>query len=592
MNPKLLIENSRRYSQLTASHDPARGIGAVGERVPVGDTMLPAAMMADCPDYERLTPLERERLRIGYDFEYWCWRCVKIEDKATGRLIPFVLNQPQRKLLAVMERQRTAGEPVRIILLKARQWGGSTLVQIYIAWHQIVLYKGKHSVIVGHKRSSSYAIKKMLRTLIKNYPPEFLDEGEELKLANVPDANDIQEITGRDCTIGLTSSFSPDASRGQNLSLAHLSEVAFWKSTRNLDPNDLIRSITGSILLTAGTIIVLESTANGINSFFYNEWKRAVEGKSVFKPVFVAWSEIALYQKPLDEGFDYDKCDSYEQALWDSGCCLEQIYWYHEKRKEYSEHNLMKAEFPSTSEEAFESSVKYVFSQQEQDQILENVAAPVRVNDDEMSWLGVNEGSRYLCVLTIGSETDSLKPSVISVWNIDRDATGRIPMPELAASWQGNSLLNLLAIKAMKMAVMFNHALLVIDNNDLSSGETDKRQGEFIYNELMTRYRKIYRDTSGRGRLEVDRNTFPLMFYELIVNAKNQLYNDHDEKACKAVSQLTILPNGRYSCNDTGLFQLIVNRAEFLYVLRDLSLKASKPYSHEDMQALTARNMY
>ena len=135
----------------------------------------------------------------------------------------------------------------------------------------------------------------------------------------------------------------PDAARGQNLSLAHLSEVSFWKSSRNIDPTDLIRSITGTITLSPGTVIVLESTANGMNSFFYKEWMRAKSGKSAFKPVFVGWQEIALYTLPLDENFDFDKCDDYEKALWDKGCCLEQINWYHEKRKEYSEHNLLKA---------------------------------------------------------------------------------------------------------------------------------------------------------------------------------------------------------------------------------------------------------
>ena len=75
--------------------------------------------------------------RFQTDFEYWCEKCVRIQDKLTGERIPFVLNRPQKKLLAVMEQQRREGKPIRIILLKSRQWGGSTLVQIYIAWFQL-----------------------------------------------------------------------------------------------------------------------------------------------------------------------------------------------------------------------------------------------------------------------------------------------------------------------------------------------------------------------------------------------------------------------------------------------------------------------
>lgn len=304
---------------------------------------------------------------------------MKIIDKMTGRLVPFVLNRPQRKLLAEMEAQRLNNEPVRIILLKARQWGGSTLVQVYIAWMQLVLFKGKNSIIVGHKRNSSFAIKQMLRTIIANYPKELLEDGEEeIKLSNVRDSKDIQEISSRECSICLTSSYSPDSARGLNLSFAHLSEVAFWNANRNIDPNDLIRTVTGTIPLSPGTVIVMESTANGTNSFFYNEWAR----EGAFKKVFVAWNEIDIYRKPLDEGFDLDKCDEYERALWERGCTLEQVYWYHEKRKEFSEHNLMKAEFPSDDKEAFENSMEYVFSQHEQEQITDNVETPMMVDDD------------------------------------------------------------------------------------------------------------------------------------------------------------------------------------------------------------------
>ncbi|MBR5241403.1 MAG: hypothetical protein IKW05_05650, partial [Muribaculaceae bacterium] len=61
---------------------------------------------------------------------------VRIKNKMGDGDIPFKLNRPQRRLLAEMEEMRIKGKPIRIILLKARQWGGSTLVQIYMAWIQ------------------------------------------------------------------------------------------------------------------------------------------------------------------------------------------------------------------------------------------------------------------------------------------------------------------------------------------------------------------------------------------------------------------------------------------------------------------------
>lgn len=587
-----LSENEKRNNQLREAYDPAAGIGCSGDRTDCGGYHLPVALMEEHPDYGQMTTIGQERVRIHYDFEYWCWRCVKITDKMSGMLVPFVLNRPQRRLLGEMERQRRAGQPVRIILLKARQWGGSTLVQVYIAWLQLVVYKGKNSIIVGHKRNSSFAIKQMLRTILLNYPKQFLDDEQEaLKLVNVRESKDIQEISGRDCSICLTSSYSPDAARGLNLSFAHLSEVAFWNSNRNIDPNDLIRTVTGTIPLVTGTVIVMESTANGMNSFFYNEWQRAREGKSAFSPVFVAWNEIDLYRKELDENFTLDDCDDYERALWDKGCTLEQIYWYHEKRKEFSEHNLMKAEFPSDDKEAFENSMEFVFSQHEQEQIVENVSQPLRVDENGlMIWQepkpeNVVKGkgriwsqfparphrSRYLAVLTIGSDSDERYPSVLSIWETRQGNQ----LPTLAAQWVGVKPLNILAIMAVNVATRYNTAKLAIENNDLWASENSRQQGVFVKNEIFEKYRNLYYDKKKGAIMEIDKKNYSLMFYELILSARNALYLELDSTAARTIAKMILLPNGRYYAEKSEHQNYLVNRAEALFIMREIELTTS-----------------
>ena len=592
-------DNEKRKAQLQEQYDPQTGIGCSGDRTDCGGYHLPVTLVEKHPDYGEMTTVGQERVRIHYDFEYWCWRCVKITDKMTGMLIPFVLNRPQRRLLGEMERQRRAGQPVRIILLKARQWGGSTLVQVYIAWLQLVVYKGKNSIIVGHKRNSSFAIKQMLRTILANYPKQFLDDEQEaLKLVNVRESKDIQEIAGRDCSICLTSSYSPDAARGLNLSFAHLSEVAFWNTNRNIDPNDLIRTVTGTIPLVPGTVIVMESTANGMNSFFFNEWQRAREGKSAFSPVFVAWNEIDLYRRELDENFTLDDCDDYERALWDKGCTLEQIYWYHEKRKEFSEHNLMKAEFPSDDKEAFENSMEYVFSQHEQEQIVENVGEPLRVDENGlMIWqepkpenVVMGKGriwsqlparphrSRYLAVLTIGSDSDERYPSVLSIWETRQGNQ----LPTLAAQWVGVKPLNILAIMAVNVATRYNTAKLAIENNDLWASENSRQQGVFVKNEIFEKYRNLYFDKRRGAIMEIDKKIYSLMFYELILSARNALYLELDSTAARTIAKMILLPNGRYYAEKSEHQNYLVNRAEALFIMREIELSTSSDTAKYD----------
>ena len=54
--------------------------------------------------------------------------CLKIRTKS-GAVVPFRLNAAQQKLYAVAKRQQDEGKPVRIIILKARQLGFSTLTE-------------------------------------------------------------------------------------------------------------------------------------------------------------------------------------------------------------------------------------------------------------------------------------------------------------------------------------------------------------------------------------------------------------------------------------------------------------------------------
>lgn len=134
---EILAENARRHARIASeSYDPLLGDPRSPERRPVSRAgrlhYLPATMLADPAYSEALGNLEWERLRIRHDFEFWAARCVRISDKLSGTDIPFVLNRPQRRLVAALERQRLSGQPIRLILLKARQWGASTLCYLLI----------------------------------------------------------------------------------------------------------------------------------------------------------------------------------------------------------------------------------------------------------------------------------------------------------------------------------------------------------------------------------------------------------------------------------------------------------------------------
>ena len=317
-----------------APYDPRRGVGCLGRRVRVSTPVegLPSALVPDemraDKEYRaaRSDSVAWRRLRCRYDFEYWAWRCVRIHHKLTGALVPFALNAPQRRVLEALERQRLASLPIRLILLKARQWGGSTLIQNYMAWIQCVHKEGWNSLICAHVKNTLAAIRAMYSTMLANYPAELWQADVKPAFKACPGSVDTREIAGRGCTVTVSSSQSQEGSRGLNCAMAHLSEVAFWADSKTRNSTDYIRAVCSGIALLPYTLVAMESTANGTGNFFHREWLRAEQGASDKTAVFVPWYEIEIYRTPVaDPAALWAEMDDYENELWRRGLTLEML---------------------------------------------------------------------------------------------------------------------------------------------------------------------------------------------------------------------------------------------------------------------------
>lgn len=471
-----------------------------------------AARFAPLPD-----PLAAQRgvthaVRFKRDFEFWAATCVKIKDKLSGRIVPFVLNRAQRRVLAILESQRTAEKPIRLIMLKARQWGGSTLVQIYMAWIQMIHLENWHSLICAHVKDTANTIRAMYSTLLANYPERYADS--PLKFTRFEDARNTRVIAHRGCRVTLCSSENPEAAHGGDYAMAHLSEVAFWADTPQRTPEALVRAICGSVARAPLTLIVMESTANGPGNFFYHEWERATSEKGSDKtPVFVPWHEIDIYTEPLHcptKEF-FESLDDYERELWEQGLTLEQINWYKNKRREYSTHQQMKADYPTTAIEAFANSSNPVFNPAHVEALKPGLREPLtkgELQGDEPTGVRSLKGLRllespagalsvwelpappgqltlspeYLVAVDVGGRSESADWSVIAVGRVTAD--GRI---EIVAQWRGHIDHDLLAWKAAAIAKWYDNALLIVESNTLES------HGNYVLEKLSPHYRNLYR---------------------------------------------------------------------------------------------------
>ena len=593
----ILAENEKRKAALAGdSYDPLSGVGCWGDRVEAAGCMVPRQVLARCPDYLSLSTVEQERQRIIDDFEFWCARCVTIKDKKTGRNVPLVLNRPQRRLLAALESQRVSGQLVRVILLKARQWGGSTLVQMYMAWMQLVRHTGWNSLICGNMHAASKNIKRMYNLLLRHYPRELLDEDAVVpRFSKLEGQPNVQQLVERDCLVITGTSRSEDAARGYDIAMAHLSEVAFW-----YNPDDVVRSVCGSVALKPETVIVLESTADGVGNYFHDEWLRAEQELSDKIPVFVPWYEIEMYAQEVEDPLAlWQAMDDYEYELWNAGCTLEQINWYHHKRKEYRTHQHMMSEFPSSASEAFSTTGLCPFDRK----LLDNLSLtcdmpPVLVGDiqgkgqegleakQDIHLVRLENGrlkvweqperdapvkTQYLVVVDVGGRADTSDYSVIAVWRV-ADSTRRAV---IVAQWRGHIDHDMLGWKSMQLAIYYNNAALVIECNTLINEAARAGESEYILQKLNRVYGRLYKYGGKTLGFHTNVKTKRKAISALIEAVRDGKYIERDIGAVNEMCDYQEI-NCRYAARPGKHDDILMTRAIGILVMQEETFAGKK----------------
>lgn len=659
----IIEENNRRNAEIYARFDPISGFGSVGERVkaiiedfPIRTQYLPVEMMkvplvrqlvecgsikaflqkigaTDEEDYEsnRLKVISQfVRIRNKHDFAFWAAMFVYIKNKGGGEDVLFRLTRPQRRFVARLEKRRKANKPIRIVLLKARQWGGSTTSQLYMAWLQLVHKVGLNSLIIAHQGAGSDEIKDMFDRMIKNYPVEMLHKlGEtynenEPKLVGVGKSGSIHRVPQRNCKIKIGTAERPDSCRGGDYNLVHLSEVGLWKVTDGKKPEDIVRSACSGVLLRPYTMIVYESTANGTGNFFQKEYDDAKNGKSQFEAMFVSWFDIEQYSLPLDNAEVFaqmlyanrendnvpsvrEESGKYLWWLWEQGATLEAINWYIQERAKYTDHGLMAAEFPSDDVEAFVHSGARVFDKYKVEKLRPSCKPPryvgevyadgdegekalqnLRFAEDKQGLLHIWEmpeidetevvTDRYLTIVDVGGRSTKADYSVILV--LDRLFMAEGGKPTVVAQWYGHIDMDLLAWKAAQIAAFYDNSMLVIESNTLETHDkerdVDGDQSQFILNLIKDVYPNLY----ARKQSEEDIReglpkkygfhtniaTKPKVISTLVKVIRDNLYTERDARCLDEYLCYEKKPNGAFGAITGKHDDLLMTRAIGLHI--------------------------
>jgi hypothetical protein len=309
------------------------------------------------------------RKKLYEDFEFYAAKCIKIRTKQ-GKIAPLVLNRVQRRFVKKCIAQLQKYGRVRMVVLKARQQGLSTVISALQYWW-LSQRKAQKGLVMAHEAESTTTLFDMYRRIHDNVP-------DIVRPSTKYSSRSELVFDKLDSALRVATAGGRGVARGETLTFAHLSEVAFWPTAfANTNFNGLVQAIPEE----DGTFIFLESTAQGVTGKFYEMAMGAERTDHMwngYELFFSAWFESAEYREPAPA--DFQRTPEEEKLIarfHDAGLTSnDQLYW---RRKKVATNglDLFKQEYPATPEEAFLSTGRPIFNNDYISERLKDVKQPI-----------------------------------------------------------------------------------------------------------------------------------------------------------------------------------------------------------------------
>ena len=221
----------------------------------------------------------------------------------SNAMVPFQFNFNQSKRFSAIKDQWKREKKIRILDLKSRRVGVSAQTDALL-WCLGLSFPNINIKIVAHLTASAEELFRVPSDLSRAFP-YFAKDDIQTKRIFFPHKEGQSQLT-------LATAGTPAAGRGGTLSALHLSEAAYYPS------DDSFTSMITSVSKGEGSIIVIESTANGREGpgeAFFDYWNDAVAGRNGFIPVFLSWLNDPLCIRSEEEAEDAPRDDLEKELM-------------------------------------------------------------------------------------------------------------------------------------------------------------------------------------------------------------------------------------------------------------------------------------
>ncbi len=326
------------------------------------------------------------------DLEFYSAFALKIRTKE-ATLIPLRFNRCQRILHDICEKMKRETGSVRIILLKFRQFGGSTYIDAR-GFHRTATQQNEYGKVVAHTKEAADMLFQMITRFHDHLPSickpmASANSRGELTYSNpTKDPDEKEKNPGLGSSVSVYSAKTQGAGRGGTFRFVHCSEVPQWA-----DPSKTMLGLLNSVPggeSSKGTEIFIESTAQGVGDYFYRLYHKAKkhDPSCEFWAVFLPWYLMDEYVNKVPANFEPnteerelmekqhpeweyenpqtgDKTLNAEQIMWRRWCIATQCD---------NDTDKFQQEYPMTDEEAFITSGIPFFKVREVQKRLKKVA--------------------------------------------------------------------------------------------------------------------------------------------------------------------------------------------------------------------------
>ena len=308
------------------------------------------------PAKPKLVAEDDPRLTVEYcraHRNFYVRNCLKIATKNTG-LQPLFINHTQQRILDAIDDARARGIPPRIIVLKSRQVGVSTLSEALL-FSDALFHPNRGGLVLAHTKPAAKNLLRMTKRFYR-YLPKALRIGAKLENVNELELDNESRVQVE--AVGEVRSYTAQS--------VHFSELAFYEKA-----TDVLVAVMQSVPASTNSLAIIESTANGVGNKFHEMWVNAINGEANteladwergWTPVFIPWFKHEEYK--LKPWFDASELTTEERKLARAHSLeLEQLAWrrWCIRLNMDGDVDAFRVEYPSTWQEAFALSGRPVF---------------------------------------------------------------------------------------------------------------------------------------------------------------------------------------------------------------------------------------